>query len=224
MEHKVQQAYTAQQEMMVQQEQQVHKALLAQMVLTPWMDEWVLDLAGAAVEATTGVGFLDHLLTLLAFHAGPEMAGHRATHQHRQADAFYLRTRHQRGLQAAHVDRDEVMGRGVHEPTIEGARSACESGGRPPISALTLKTSIGSNRGSLPARFGPKCCAPRRPDHSYDRLVPGVDQAMRKQRPGDAQALHKAGQAVVIECTTSAQPVQRMRSACTTPDQRLHNA
>jgi hypothetical protein len=38
-----------------------------------------------------------------------------------------LRTRDQRGLQAAHIDRDEVMGVGVHEPTDGNKREASEA-------------------------------------------------------------------------------------------------
>jgi hypothetical protein len=52
---------------------------------------------------------------------------HRAPHQHRHADPLGLRTRYQRGFQAAHLDRDEVMGRGVHEPTAGQPREGCEA-------------------------------------------------------------------------------------------------
>jgi len=99
----------------------------------------------------------------------PEIARYSAADQHRHAHPLGLRARHQRGLQAAHVNRYEVMGSGVHEPTNGGARSGCETGGRPPISALTLKTSIGSNRGSLRARFGPKCCIEQATQRPEDR-------------------------------------------------------
>ncbi|WP_443586376.1 hypothetical protein, partial [Salmonella enterica] len=37
-----------------------------------------------------------------------------------------------------HFNRDEVVCWGVHVPTNGGARSACETGGKPPISALTM--------------------------------------------------------------------------------------
>ena len=47
--------------------------------------------------------------------------------QQRNADSFRLRTRHQRGLQAAHIDRDEVMGVGVHEPTDGTKREGSEA-------------------------------------------------------------------------------------------------
>ena len=40
---------------------------------------------------------------------------------------FRLRTRHRRGLQAAHADRDEAVGRGVHEPTEGNQKKASEA-------------------------------------------------------------------------------------------------
>ena len=42
---------------------------------------------------------------------------------------------------------------------MEGREAVCETGGGPPISALTLKTSIGPIGGSSPADLGPKCQA-----------------------------------------------------------------
>jgi len=151
-------------------------------------------------------------------HRKPEIARNRATHQHRHADAICLRARHQRGLQATHVDRDEVMGSGVHEPTNGGARSACETGGRPPISALTLMTSIGSDQGSLPARFGPKCRTVGPPRHTYDGHVLGVGYAMSRQRLGSDQTLHRPGQELVRQCTRRAAFAKQMHNACTGPD------
>jgi hypothetical protein len=57
----------------------------------------------------------------------PKVTRDSAAHQHRHARALRLRTRHQRGLQAAHVDRDKVMGSGVHEPTDGNKREASEA-------------------------------------------------------------------------------------------------
>jgi hypothetical protein len=45
---------------------------------------------------------------------------------------------------------------GVHGPTNGGARSACETGGRPPISALTNAFSISLDRGRTTDDFGPR--------------------------------------------------------------------
>ena len=56
-----------------------------------------------------------------------KLARHRTANQSRNTDSLDLRTRHQRGLQAAHVDRDEVMRVGVHEPTDGNKREGSEA-------------------------------------------------------------------------------------------------
>jgi hypothetical protein len=83
-----------------------------------------------------------------------KLAREGTANQHRNTDSFRLRTRHQRGLQAAHIDCDEFMGGGVHEPTNGGKRSACETGGGPPISALTYAFIFVEDRGIRGAAFG----------------------------------------------------------------------
>jgi hypothetical protein len=77
---------------------------------------------------------------------------HGAANQYRNTDPLRLRTRDQRGIQATHIDRDEAMGVGVHE-TNGGKRSACETGGRTPISALTYAFICVANRGHLTDDF-----------------------------------------------------------------------
>jgi hypothetical protein len=47
-----------------------------------------------------------------------KMTRNRRAHQHRNTHPLRQRTRHQRGFQAAHIDRDEVRRVGVHEPSF----------------------------------------------------------------------------------------------------------
>ena len=58
----------------------------------------------------------------------PDRAATARADQRRHADALRLRTRHQRGLQAAHVDRDEVMDEGVmSRANLDEARSVFDN-------------------------------------------------------------------------------------------------
>jgi hypothetical protein len=57
----------------------------------------------------------------------PEITRDRIAHQCRNTDSLRPRTRHQRGFQAAHIDRDEVMGVGIHETTDGHKQEASEA-------------------------------------------------------------------------------------------------
>ena len=60
-------------------------------------------------------------------HRQTELSRHGTANQYRNTDSLRFRTRHQRGFQAAHIDRDEVMGGGVHGPTDGNKREASEA-------------------------------------------------------------------------------------------------